>query len=289
MIPPEIFAKVRLLEIRSRKAVNDLLAGEYHSAFKGRGIEFEEVREYVPGDDVRTIDWNVTARLGTPFVKSYREERELTVCLLVDVSASGDFGTAGTTKLATAAEICALLAFAAVKNNDKVGLLMFGERVERYIPPKKGRRHVLRVIRELLSWRVGRGGTDIRQALDYFMKVQKKKCIAFLVSDFIDAGFDRTLAMAGRRHDLVALHMSDPREVAMPDLGIAAFTDVETGEEVEVDLGRPEVRAVFEESGIGEVRQLEGTLRASGVDSVTIRTGRDYVAPLDRLFRRRAR
>ena len=287
MIPKEIFKAVRLIEIRTRRAVNDILAGEYHSAFKGRGIEFDEVREYVPGDDVRTIDWNVTARMGTPYVKSYIEERELTVLLLVDVSSSGDFGSGGRTKLGIAAELCALLAFSAIKNNDKVGLILFADDIELYIPPKKGKRHVLRVIRELLFYRPRRSGTHIKTALDFFMKTQKKKCIAFVVSDFFDEGFDSALTIASQKHDVIALKMSDPREAEMPDLGLVRFTDVESGETVLVDTGWHRVREFFAERGVESGRDLERRLRSSGVDSTDIRTDRSYVEPLQALFQRR--
>jgi uncharacterized protein (DUF58 family) len=268
--------------------VNDILAGEYHSAFKGRGIEFEEVREYVPGDDVRAIDWNVTARMNAPYVKSYIEERELTVFLLVDVSSSGDFGTGDRTKIETAAEVCALLAFTAIKNNDKVGLILFSDDIDLYIPAKKGRRHVMRVIRELIFHKPQRSGTDIQKALDFFLKVQKKRSIAFAVSDFFDTGFDSTLTIASRKHDLIALRMSDPREVRMPDLGIVEFSDIETGETVMVDTGRKAVREFFEKQGIGTALDLESTLKTSGVDTAEIRTDRSYVEPLQRLFKRRS-
>src|SRR5687768_14790528 len=230
MIPREILKEVRRIEISTRGLVNEVFSGEYHSVFKGRGMSFAEVREYQYGDDIRSIDWNVTARTGSPFVKVFEEERELTVMLLVDVSASGDFGTRGKLKSQVAVEICALLAFSAIKNNDKVGLIIFSDHVEEFVPPRKGRRHVLRVLRELLYHRPEGRGTDIGAALEYLAHVQRKRAVAFLVSDFRDQGFDGALAVAGRRHDLVAVRIGDDREQELPPLGFVQLEDPESGE-----------------------------------------------------------
>ncbi|HBD97773.1 MAG TPA: DUF58 domain-containing protein, partial [Gemmatimonadetes bacterium] len=228
MIPREILKKVRRIEISTRGLVNEVLSGEYHSVFKGRGMNFAEVREYQYGDDIRSIDWNVTARTGSPFVKVFEEERELTVMLVVDVSASGDFGTQERLKGEVAVEICALLAFSAIKNNDKVGLIIFSDHVEKFVPPSKGKRHVLRVLRELLYHRPEGRGTDITAALDYLNHVQRKRAVTFLVSDFRDAGFEKSLAVAGRRHDMIAVRVGDLREREIPSVGLLELEDPET-------------------------------------------------------------
>ena len=245
MIPAEILRKVKRIEIRTRHLVNTVFSGEYHSVFKGQGVAFAEVREYQPGDDIRTIDWNVTARMGHPFVKVFDEERELTVMLMVDASASGDFGTVEQMKGEIGVELCALLAFSAIQNNDRVGLIIFTDEVEAFIPPKKGKKHVLRVIRELLYFRPTRRGTDIGAALDYLNRVTRRKSVVFLVSDFVASGYERALRVAGRRHDLVAVALQDPRETALPDVGIVELEDAETGEEILVDTSDPVVRDSF--------------------------------------------
>jgi uncharacterized protein (DUF58 family) len=288
-IPREILKQVRRIEIRTRGLVNEVFSGEYHSVFKGRGMNFAEVREYQYGDDIRSIDWNVTARSGAPFVKVFEEERELTVMLLVDVSASGDFGTRERLKGEMAVEICALLAFSAIKNNDKVGLVIFSDRIEKFVPPRKGRRHVLRVLRELLYHEPEGRGTDITAALDYLNHVQKKKAVTFLVSDFQDEGFERALSIAGRRHDVVAVRVSDPRERTLPPLGWMELEDPETGERVMVDTSDVDFRQRFAERVEGRRAELDRALRRSKVDVVDVETGRPYVEPLMRFFRERAR
>jgi len=288
-IPREILKQVRRIEIGTRGLVNEVFSGEYHSVFKGRGMNFAEVREYQYGDDIRSIDWNVTARSGAPFVKVFEEERELTVMLLVDVSASGDFGTRERLKGEMAVEICALLAFSAIKNNDKVGLVIFSDRIEKFVPPRKGRRHVLRVLRELLYHEPEGRGTDITAALDYLNHVQKKKAVTFLVSDFQDEGFERALSIAGRRHDVVAVRVSDPRERTLPPVGWMELEDPETGERVMVDTSDVDFRQRFAERVERRRAELDRALRRSKVDVVDVETGRPYVEPLMRFFRERAR
>lgn len=289
MNPREILKQVRRIELSTRGLVNDVLSGEYHSVFKGRGMNFAEVREYQYGDDIRTIDWNVTARNGSPFVKIHEEERELTVMLVVDLSASGDFGTRGRFKAEVAVEICALLAFSATRNNDKVGLIIFTDRVEKFVPPRKGRRHVLRVLRELLYHRPEGKGTDIAAALDYLNHVQRRRAVTFLVSDFQDEDFEKPLAVAGRRHDLVAVRLHDEREMELPPLGILAMEDPETGERIMVDTSRPAFRKRFSETVAARREALNRRLRRSKVDVIDIETGEPYDRPLMRFFRERAR
>jgi uncharacterized protein (DUF58 family) len=289
MIPREILKKVRRIEISTRGLVNEVFSGEYHSVFKGRGMNFAEVREYQYGDDIRSIDWNVTARTGAPFVKIFDEERELTVMLVVDVSASGDFGTRERMKGEVAVEICALLAFSAIKNNDKVGLIIFSDHVEKFVPPRKGRRHVLRVLRELLFHRPEGRGTDITTALDYLNHVQRKKAVTFLVSDFRDEGFEKALAVAGRRHDLVAVRVGDARERELPPLGFLELEDPETGERVVVNTSSATFRTAFAERSENARLALDRTLRRTKVDVIDIETGEPYVKPLMRFFQERMR
>ena len=289
MIPEEILEKVRLIEIRSRNVVNDLFAGEYHSAFKGRGMEFAEVREYLRGDDVRTIDWNVTARTGSPYVKVFDEEREQTVMLLVDASASGAFGSVQQMKGEVGVEISALLAFAAIKNNDRVGLLIFTDEVEVFIPPKKGRKHVLRVIRELLYFQPQGKRTSITSALDYLDRVLHRRSVVFLISDFIDEDYERPLQLTRRRHDMVAVSIFDPRERALPDVGFINLQDAETGEQFLVDSSRREVRAYFAQQQEKEDQQRRALFRRNGIDEVSIDITKSYVDPLVRLFHERVR
>jgi uncharacterized protein (DUF58 family) len=289
MIPKELAKKIRYLEIYTSKAVNDILAGEYGSVFKGRGMEFDEVREYAPGDDIRTIDWNVTARTGHPYVKRFVEERELTIMFLVDLSASGTFGSIERTKNETAAELCALLSFSAVKNNDKVGLIVFTDTIEMFIPPRKGVSHVLRLIRELLYFRPRQAKTDIVSALDYLGRVTNKRCVAFLISDFEAEGFDRPLRVLGKRHDLIAVSVSDPREVQMVDVGLVELEDAETGERVLVDTGSEAVRNQYAQLGRARSSRLHNLFRAVNIDHVEIMTGRDYVQDLVKFFRGRER
>ena len=287
-VPRELLRKVLRIEIRTNRAVNDVLAGEYHSVFKGQGMEFQEVREYQPGDDIRTIDWNVTARRGHPFVKRYVEERELTVMLCVDASSSGDFGTATQMKREVAVEISALLAFSAIKNNDRVGLLIFTDQIELYVPPGKGRKHVLRLIRELLAFKPSHRATDIGGALDYLNRITKRKSVVFVISDFLGAGFERPLRVANRKHDVVTLCIVDPREVALPALGLVEFEDAETGETILVDTGSAYAREEFTKGAGRDLSALSALWRKFGIDNIEIHTEEPYINPLVRFFKQRA-
>ena len=289
MIPREILKQVRRVEIATRGLVNDVFAGEYHSVFKGRGMNFAEVREYQHGDDIRAIDWNVTARTGAPFIKVFDEERELTVMLVVDVSASGDFGSRSRMKGEVAVEICAVLAFSATRNNDKVGLIIFSDRIEKFVPPRKGRRHVLRVLRELLYFEPEGRGTDIAGALQYLARVVRRRAVVFVVSDFLADGYEKALAVAGRRHDTVAIRMSDPREHQLPAVGYLELEDAETGEHVTVDVSDPAFRAAFESDVAEKLTARERQFRKTRVDVVEITTDRPYADRLMRFFRQRAK
>jgi uncharacterized protein (DUF58 family) len=289
MISKELIRKIRQIEIRTNRMVNDVLAGEYQSVFKGRGIEFSEVREYQPGDDIRTIDWNVTARTGKPYVKKYIEERELTVMLLVDVSSSGEFGTVDRMKGEVAAEISALLAFSAIKNNDRVGLVIFTDGIEKYIPPKKGKKHVLRVIRELLYFKPTQRRTDIAGVLEYLGKVQKRRSVVFLISDFLSGGYEKALQIANGRHDLIAITISDPRELNLPKIGFIEFQDAETGEEILIDTYSPAVRDMFSHLAVEQRDSRHQLFRSISVDSIDVQTDRPYVDPLVRFFKLRAK
>jgi uncharacterized protein (DUF58 family) len=283
-IPPEILAAVRRIEIRTRRLVDEVFSGEYHSVFRGRGVEFREVREYVPGDDIRSIDWNVTARNDAPFVKQFEEERELTVMLAADVSGSGRFGSGERTKAETAAELCGVLAFAAISNKDKVGLLLFSDHVEKYIPPAKGRSHVLRIIRELLTHRPAGRGTDLDAPLQTLGRVLKRKATVFLVSDFWADDFERSLRTVARRHDCVAVRLRDPRETDLPDVGLVHWRDAETGREAVIDTGSAAVRAQLAERARRHDQRLETALRQAGVDLVDVDATGSYVEPLHRFF-----
>lgn len=289
MISKELAKKIRFIQIYTNKAVNDVLAGEYHSVFKGRGMEFDEVREYSPGDEIRTIDWNVTARTGHPYVKRYVEERELTVVFLVDLSASGSFGSTQKRKNEVAAEICALLAFSAIKNNDKVGLIVFTDAIELYIPPKKGASHVLRLIRDLLNFSPRRARTDIADALDYLGRVTPRRAVVFLVSDFQAANYEKRLAIIAKRHDLIAISLGDPREKKLPNIGLIELEDAETGERVLLDTGSAAVRKRFEVAARERSERLRGMLRSRGVDHIPVVTGEDYVRDLVKFFKSRER
>jgi uncharacterized protein (DUF58 family) len=289
MISTELARKIRILQITTRKVVNDVLAGEYTSVFKGRGMEFDEVREYMPGDDVRTIDWNVTARMDRPYIKRYVEERELTVFFLVDLSASGAFGSVKKLKNEIAAEFCALLSFSAVKNNDKVGLIVFTDRVELYVPPKKGTTHVLRLIRELLNFKPKAVKTDIGGTLDYFAKVAKKRAVVFLVSDFQSEGFEKAMRIIAKRHDLIAVPVTDPREVRLPNVGLIELEDAETGEMVLVDTSSAAVRKQYERLGRERSERFRELFASMGVDRIEVATDRDYVPRLVQFFRARER
>ncbi len=287
-IPPEILAAVRRIEIRTRRLVDEVFSGEYHSVFRGRGVEFREVREYTPGDDVRSIDWNVTARTGAPFVKQFEEERELTVVLAADVSRSGRFGSGGRTKAEIAAELCGVLAFAAVSNKDKVGLLLFSDHVEKYIPPAKGRSHVLRIIRELLTFRPTGRGTDFDAPLQLVGRVLKRKATVFLVSDFWARDFSDSLRTVARRHDCVAVRLRDPRETELPDVGLVTWRDAETGRELTVDTACAAVRDQLRQRADRHDRRLERDLRQAGVDLMDVDATGSYVEPLRRFFSVRA-
>jgi len=289
MIPKELARKIRYIQIYTSKAVNDVLAGEYESVFKGRGMEFDEVREYAPGDEIRTIDWNVTARMGHPYVKRFVEERELTVMFLVDLSASGAFGSVEKTKNEVAAEICALLAFSAIKNNDKVGLIVFTNVVEMYVPPKKGTSHVLRLIRDLLNFKPHKAHTDIAGALDYLGCVTHKRCVVFLISDFQGDDFEKPLRVLGKRHDLIAMSITDPREMTMPGVGLVELEDAETGELVLIDTGSPAVCNQYEQLGRARANRLRDAFRSIDIDHMEITTGRNYVRDLVGFFRSRER
>lgn len=289
MIPREILQKVRRIEIATRGLVNDVFSGEYHSVFKGRGMSFAEVREYQYGDDIRAIDWNVTARTGAPFVKVFDEERELTVMLLVDASGSGEFGSVAQLKNELAVEVCAALAFSAIKNNDKVGLIIFTDRVEKFVPPRKGRRHVLRVLRELLYFRPEGRGTDVGAALEYLTRVIRRRAVVFLVSDFLAEGYHRALSVAGRRHDVIAVEIGDRREEALPAIGLIELEDAETGEQLVVNSSDRIFREAFQ-ARIEKARAVRlRAFRRTKVDVMSLRTGDSYVEPLMRFFEERAR
>lgn len=289
MISKEILKKVRRIELSTRGLVNEVFSGQYHSVFKGRGMDFSEVREYQIGDDIRAIDWNVSARTGHPFVKVFEEERELTVMLLVDASASGDFGTTDRMKGEIAVEICALLAFAAIKNNDKVGLIIFTDKIEKFVPPRKGRQHVLRVIREMLYFRPENRGTDISMALEYLNRVVRRHSVVFLVSDFLADGFQRPLRTANRRHDVVAIRVTDPRESEIPNVGFIEVEDAETGETLLVDTTRPGFREAFTKQV--EVSRYERSrlFKSNKIDFIEIVTDQPYDRPLVNFFQQRAR
>jgi uncharacterized protein (DUF58 family) len=289
MIPKEILKKVKRIEITTRGIVNDVFSGEYHSVFKGRGMEFSEVREYMIGDDIRTIDWNVTARTCNPHVKVFEEERELTVMLLVDASSSGEFGTFERMKSDIATELCALLAFSAIKNNDKVGLIIFTDRIEKFVPPKKGKRHVLRVLRELLYHETQGQGTDISLALEYLNRIVTRRAVVFLVSDFISTGYEKALRIANRRHDLVAITITDPREMTLPNVGLVELEDAETGEIIVLDTTYGGVRSEFAEKSSVVKSSRDRMLRSMDVDTIDIRTDQPYIEPLIRFFRQRAK
>ena len=285
----DVLKDVRRIQIVARRQVNDLLAGEYLSAFQGRGMEFNAVREYVPGDEIRSIDWNVTARTGSPYVKTFCEERELTVMLMVDVSASGAFGSQRLSKMDTAVEVAAVLMFTALKNNDKVGLLFFADDVIKYIPPRKGRGNVLRLIRELLASEPVKTETDITKALEFLGRVQRRKCVLFLMSDFLGPDCSRALAIANRRHDCVAVTLGDPREATLPDVGFLTLRDAETDELLELDTRHPRVRALFAKAADERERKLTGWLRRANVDRLTIQTDQSYAQSLQKFFKSRER
>ena len=287
MIPKKILEKVKRIEIKTRGLVNDLFGGEYHSTFKGRGMTFSEVREYNPGDDTRLIDWNVTARTGSPFVKVFEEERELTVFLLVDISASGEFGTGNNLKKDFSTEIASVLGFSAIKNNDKVGLILFSNSVEKYLVPKKGKTHVLRVIRELLYTNPTNSRTSISQALDYLLKVAKRRCVVFLISDFLDENYFASLKVVNKKHDLVAIQITDPAELDFPNLGLLKVEDPETKETFWADTSSEKTMNSLRKKIAEKQLTFQKEMKKSGVDLVRISTDEDFVDPLMSFFRLR--
>ena len=289
MIPADVLKRIRQIQIRTRHLVADVFAGQYHSVFKGQGMEFQEVREYVPGDDIRAIDWNVTARMGHPFIKKYVEERELTVMLLVDISGSQHFGSTRQLKKDLSAELAAVLAFAAIQNNDRVGLLLFSDEVEHFLPPRKGTRHVLRVIRDVLHVKPRRRGTRIGDALSFLNQVTTRRCVAFLISDFADRDFQAPLTVAAKRHDLIAISVDDRREREWPAVGLIEWEDAETGQRRLIDTGDSRVRSALSSQTAQQRDQLQQILRSAGVDHIAVRAGEPYVQPLVRFFRMRER
>jgi uncharacterized protein (DUF58 family) len=289
MLPADLLKKVRRIEIRTNRLVNESLAGEYHSVFKGRGMEFSEVREYQFGDDIRNIDWNVTSRMGHPYVKKHVEERELTVLLLVDFSASGEFGTRRQFKREIEAEICAILAFSAIKNSDRVGLIAFTDRIETFLRPRKGKDHVLRVIREILYFRPRGRTTDLGMALQFMYRTITKRAVVFVVSDFLVQGYEQPLRVAARKHDVIAITVTDPREEDLPPVGLLDLEDAETGERVLVDASDRRTRARYQAWAGHRRAAREALFRANAIDSLELFTDRPYEVPLIRFFHRRAR
>lgn len=284
----ELLKKVRQIEIKTRGLSSNIFAGEYHSAFKGRGMTFSEVREYQFGDDVRSIDWNVTARFNHPFIKIFEEERELTVMLLIDVSGSRDFGTQSKMKKNVITEMAAVLAFSAIQNNDKIGVIFFSDQIEKFIPPKKGRKHILQIIRELINFQPESHRTDIAAALKYHTNVMKKRCTTFLISDFIDKGFDDALMIASRKHDLVAIQVYDRREAELPPVGFMKLKDAESDKDLWVDANDRRTRTKYNANWRETKQALTDMFRKSGVDNVSVRTDEDYVKALISLFKQRA-
>ncbi len=284
----ELLKKVRRIELKTKGLSNQIFSGEYHSAFKGRGMAFSEVREYAVGDEVRTIDWNVTARFGHPYVKIFEEERELTVILVVDVSASDSFGSTAQIKKSLITEICAVLAFSAITNNDKIGVIFFSSKVEKFITPKKGKSHILRIIRELIEFKPEESGTNISEALRYLNNVVKKRSIAFLISDFMDKDYEDSLKLANRKHDMVALRIHDKREAEMPNVGMAQFTDPETGEVRWVNTASRKVREAYHQAALNRELKADNALRRAGIDTASIATDESYIQPLRNLFSKRS-
>jgi len=287
MIPKEVLKQIKRIEIRTNRLVNDLFGGEYESTFKGQGIEFADVREYVPGDDIRDIDWNVTARSQHPFIKKYTEERELTVLFVVDGSGSQHFSSVSKLKSTITAEICALLAFSAISNNDKVGMLIYTDQIEKFVPVKKGRSHVLRVIREILFYEPKGHKTNLKIALDHLQRALKRRAVIFIVSDFIDSGYEKPLKVLGRKHDVVAIHLIDPREQTLPNVGLIELQDAEGGDSLLVDTGSKKIRDAYHlriQENQNHIRRL---FRSSRIDRIEILTDQSYVDPLMKFFRQR--
>jgi len=289
MISRDLAKKIRYIQITTSRAANSTFAGEYESVFKGQGIEFDEVREYQAGDDTRAIDWNVTARTGVPFIKRFVEERELLVMFLVDMSGSGVFGSIEKTKNEIAAEICSLLAFSAIKNNDKVGLIVFTDTVEFFLPPEKGTRHVLRLIEEILNFKPAGVKTDISAALDYLGRVSNKKTVAFLISDYLDSYYEQKLRVMNKRHDLIAVTISDPREVDLPKVGIVRLLDAETGENIVIDTNSEKVRTWYRAKALERKDKLKRVFFTSGIDQIDIQTDHDYLKSITTFFLNRER
>jgi len=289
MISKELLKQVRQIEIRTKGLVNHLFSGEYHSVFKGMGMEFSEVREYQFGDDIRNIDWNVTARFGHPFIKVFEEERELTVMLLVDLSGSLMFGSVSKTKRRVAAEVSAILAFSALKNNDKVGLILFTDKIEKFVPPRKGNKHVLRIIRDMLSYEPDGKETDIKGALEFMNGAIKKRSIVFLLSDFMDEGYEKILRAVGKKHDLIGVILDDRRENELPDVGLIKLIDAETGQERWIDTSSKRVKTIMKKTREEAINKRNSMFLTSKLDRINIQTGKDYIKPLVRFFKVRER
>lgn len=287
MLPREVIQKIRRIQITTSRLVTDFLSGQYESVFKGRGMEFDEVREYQPGDEIRSIDWNVTARMGRPFIKKYIEERQLTVMILLDVSASSYFGTSKRLKSELAAEISAVIAYAAVEHNDRVGLIIFTDKIEKFIPPRKGQQHVLRVIREALYFKPKGKLTDIEGALRYLDSVTSRRAVTFIISDFFDKGFKKPLSVANKRHDCIAITVTDPREMELPHSGIVELTDAETGASFQVDTSSDRVRQAYSEKSAEKIADRTRTFGSIGVDHIDIRTDKPYIEEMIKFFRMR--
>ena len=285
----ELLKKVRKIELKTRGLSNHIFAGEYHTAFKGRGMAFSEVREYQAGDDIRTIDWNVTARFNNPFVKIFEEEREMTVILMIDVSGSKNFGTQNQMKQELVTELSAVLAFSAIQNNDKIGVIFFSDKVEKFIPPKKGKSHILRIIRELIAFEPQNKGTDIGEALRYFNNVIKKRSVCFVISDFIAEGFDAQLKIANKKHDVVSIRIHDPREEELPNVGIIQMIDAETNQIKWIDTSNKNVRDSYHKNYINTEKTINQLFKSSGVDTIQLRTDKDYIKPLIHFFKRRGK
>lgn len=288
MIPQEILQKVRLIEIKTRHVVNDIFGGEYHSAFKGKGMEFAEVREYVPGDDIRDIDWNVTARTGKPFIKKFDEERELTVMLMIDVSASGFYGTGDTLKSDLMVELSSVLSFSAIKNNDKVGLILFSDKIEKFIPPQKGKSHVMRIIRELIFYKAEDQQTDLSQAIEFLQKVVKRKSVIFLLSDYQDTHFYKPLCHLNNKHDVVSIKFDDPSEKVIPELGVIKLHDSETQQSIWVDSNSETIRESMRNSMLENDKNLKRYFNKNKIDFIPINTESGYIEPLVSFFTRRS-
>ena len=289
MIPKETLKKIRRIQITTSRMVTDVFAGHYHSVFKGQGMEFEEVREYQPGDDIRSIDWNVTARTGHPFVKKFREERELTIMLLLDMSASSYFGTVNKLKSQVAAELCSVLAMSAIKNNDKVGLIAFTDKIEKFVPPRKGLSHVMRIIREAIFFKPEGRGTDIPAALEYLNRITSRRTVTFFISDFFAEDYKRPLAVANKRHDIIAISVTDPREIDMPDIGIVNLEDAETGRSFLIDTSSFAVREKYNSDAVSMHAQRDQIFRSVNVDHINIRTDEPYTGALYKFFKMRER